>query len=52
MHFHTTSLQNIFSYSGEITIFPEPFGNKLALLKSSKAKKEHKTEVIEAELSS
>lgn len=45
-------LQNISSYSGEITIFPEPFENNLTLLKLSKAKKEHKTEVIEAELSS
>lgn len=45
-------LQSIFSYSGEITIFPESFENKFTLLKLSKAKKEHKTQVIQAELNS
>lgn len=42
-------LQSIFSYSGEITIFPEFSENKFTLLKLSKAKKEHKPQVIQAE---
>lgn len=42
-------LQSIFSYSEEITIFPEFSENKFTLLKLSKAKKEHKPQVIQAE---
>lgn len=45
-------LQSILSYSGEIMIFPKSFGNKCTLLKLSKSKKEHKTQVKQAKLSS
>lgn len=45
-------LQSVFSYSGEIMIFPGSFENKCTLLKLFKAKKEHKTQVNQAQLSS